>query len=58
MMTRIPFNVPWGQQLLSMLILLLSSLALIWVAAKIYRIGILIQGKKVTLKEIGKWVFN
>lgn len=58
MMTRIPFNVPWGQQILSMLILILSSLALVWAAAKIYRIGILIQGKKVTFKEIGKWVFS
>lgn len=58
MMTRIPFNVPWSQQLLSMFILVASSLALVWAAAKIYRIGILIQGKKVTFKEIGKWVFS
>lgn len=58
MMTRIPFNVSWGQQLLSMLILVVSSIGLVWVAAKIYRVGILIQGKKVTFKEIGKWVFS
>jgi ABC-2 type transport system permease protein len=57
MITRIPFQVPWWQQLLSMFILLISSLAMIYIAAKIYRIGILIQGKKVTFKEIAKWIF-
>jgi len=57
MITRIPFQVPWWQQLLSMFILLISSLGMAYIAAKIYRIGILIQGKKVTFKEIGKWIF-
>ncbi len=57
MIARIPFHVPWWQQLLSMAILLISSLAMVYVAAKIYRVGILIQGKKVTFKEIGKWIF-
>lgn len=57
MITRIPFHVAWWEQLLSMLILFLSAMGMVYVAAKIYRIGILIQGKKVTFKEIGKWVF-
>lgn len=57
MITRIPFHVPWWEQILSMLILLLSSFGMVYLAAKIYRIGILIQGKKVTFKEIGKWIF-
>ena len=57
MLTRIPFHVPWWQQLLSMFILFISSLGMMYIAAKIYRIGILIQGKKVTFKEIGKWIF-
>ncbi len=57
MITRIPFHVPWWEQILSMFILVLSSLGMIYVAAKIYRVGILIQGKKVTFKEIGKWIF-
>lgn len=57
MITRIPFQVPWWEQMLSMFILLISSVAMIYVAAKIYRIGILIQGKKITFKEIGKWIF-
>jgi ABC-2 type transport system permease protein len=29
----------------------------VYIAAKIYRVGILIQGKKITFKEIGKWIF-
>lgn len=57
MITRIPFEVPWWQQLLSMFILFISSLGMIYIAAKIYRIGILTQGKKITFKEIGKWIF-
>ena len=57
MMTRIPFQVPWWEQLISMFILLISALGMVYVAAKIYRVGILIQGKKISFKEIGKWIF-
>lgn len=57
MMSRIPFKVEWWQQIISMLILVLSCIAITALAARIYRIGILIQGKKVSFKEIGKWVF-
>ena len=57
MMARIPFGVPIGQQIASMLILVLSSVFMIWLAGRIYRIGILIQGKKISLKEVFKWMF-
>ncbi|MEZ5053700.1 MAG: ABC transporter permease [Chitinophagales bacterium] len=57
MITRIPFQVAWWEQLLSMFILFISSVGMAYIAAKIYRVGILIQGKKVTFKEIGKWIF-
>jgi ABC-2 type transport system permease protein len=57
MMARIPFDVPWWQQILSMFILIISCLGMIYIAAKIYKIGILTQGKKITFKEIGKWIF-
>lgn len=57
MMARIPFHVPWWQQILSMFILVISSFGMIYIAAKIYRIGILTQGKKASFKEIGKWIF-
>jgi len=59
MMVRLPFLTPaenW-QLILSMLILLVSILGAIWFAGKIYRTGILMYGKKVSYKELGKWLF-
>lgn len=57
MLGRIPFGVPLWQTLLSMICLIAGFLFTTWLASKIYRIGILMYGKKVTLKELGKWVF-
>jgi ABC-2 type transport system permease protein len=56
MMMRIPFGVPAWQLVVSMLILLLSILGAIWLAAKIYRTGILMYGKKPTYRELWKWI--
>jgi ABC-2 type transport system permease protein len=56
MLMRIPFGVPWWQLVLSMLILFGSFLGVVWFAAKIYRVGILMYGKKPTWREIFKWV--
>jgi ABC-2 type transport system permease protein len=59
MMARIPFGVPgtvpYWQLGVSMLLLVLGFLATTWLSAKIYRTGILLYGKKVTLKEMWKW---
>ena len=57
MMVRIPFGVPAWQIILSMSILVATIFGTIWMAGKIYRTGILMYGKKVTLKEIVKWLF-
>src|SRR6185437_16053226 len=57
MMARIPFGVPVWQLILSMAILVASFIAAVWLAGKIYRIGILMYGKKITWKELGKWLF-
>jgi ABC-2 type transport system permease protein len=58
MMVRIPFGgVETWELLLSMLLLILGFLGTTWVAAKIYRTGILMYGKKVTYKELWKWLF-
>lgn len=57
MMVRIPFGVPAWEIILSMTLLIVTILGIIWVAAKIYRTGILMYGKKVNLKEIIKWLF-
>ena len=57
MMARLPFDPPTYQVLLSMLILILSILGTIWLAARIYRTGILMYGKKASYKELAKWLF-
>lgn len=57
MLVRIPFGVPLWQILTSLALLILTFLFITWVAARIYRVGILIYGKKASLKEIIKW-FN
>ena len=56
MMVRIPFGVPLWEAALSMSILVATFLFTTWVAAKIYRTGILMYGKKVTYKELWKWL--
>lgn len=56
MMARIPFGVPVWQVTLSMGILIATFLATTWMAGKIYRTGILMYGKKVTWREMMKWV--
>jgi len=56
MMVRIPFGIPLWQNLLAIVILYGSFLLISMLAAKIYRVGILMYGKKPTIKEILKWV--
>lgn len=56
MLMRIPFGVPLWQQILSVVILFGTFIGMVWFAAKIYRVGILMYGKKPTYKEIFKWL--
>lgn len=56
MMIRIPFEPPFWQILVSMASLILGFLGTTWLAGKIYRVGILMYGKKVTYKELWKWL--
>lgn len=56
MMARIPYDIPLWEIGLSLVVLYLSFMALVWVAAKIYRVGIFMYGKKPTLKELWKWM--
>jgi ABC-2 type transport system permease protein len=57
MMVRLPYGVPGWELILSMTLLVLGFLGCSWVSARIYRVGILMYGKKVTWKELGKWLF-
>lgn len=56
MLMRIPFGVPMWQQLISVAILFLTFFGTVWFAAKIYRVGILMYGKKPSYKELLKWL--
>ena len=58
MMARIPFGVPWPQLLASMALLILFFLFCTWLAGRIYRVGILMYGKKGSWKEMMKWAFR
>ncbi|MNU16886.1 ABC-2 family transporter protein [compost metagenome] len=58
MMARIPFGVPTWQLLASAACLVLGFIGTTAMAGKIYRTGILMYGKKVTFKEVGKWIFR
>ncbi len=56
MLSRIPFGVPMWQLVLSMSLLIGMFLVMTWLSAKIYRTGILMYGKKITWKELMKWL--
>ena len=56
MLARIPFGVPTWELILSIALLVATFVACGWVSAKIYRIGILMFGKKTTFKDLWKWL--
>ena len=56
MLVRIPFGVPGWELICSMLLLIASFIFFTWLSGRIYRIGILMYGKKVTWKELYKWL--
>lgn len=56
MMTRISFGIPTWEIVTSLIILYLSFIGMVWIAAKIYRVGIFMYGKKPTIKELIKWI--
>ncbi|MFY8097557.1 MAG: ABC transporter permease [Flavobacterium sp.] len=56
MLMRIPFGVPAWQLILSIILLFATFMLVVWAAAKIYRVGVLMHGKKPTWKELVKWL--
>lgn len=56
MMARMPFGIPVWQSLLSVVLLYASFFGMIWLSAKIYRVGIFMYGKKPTFMELMRWV--
>lgn len=56
MLARVPYGIPTWELLLSMFLLVITTFGAIAAAAKIYKVGLLMYGKKVTLKELFKWL--
>ena len=56
MLARIPFGVPGWELALSIVLLLITVVACAWMSAKIYKVGILMYGKKSTFKDLWKWL--
>lgn len=56
MMARIPFGIPGWQIVLSVALLYASFVAMVWVAAKVYRVGIFMYGKKPTVRDLINWI--
>lgn len=57
MPARLAFDPPLWQVIISILTLIASSIFFVWLSGRIYRVGILMYGKKVSFKELGKWLF-
>jgi ABC-2 type transport system permease protein len=57
MMVRVPFGVPAWELMLSMALLVLGFIFTTWIASRIYRVGILMYGKKINYRELSKWLF-
>lgn len=58
MPARLPFDPPWWEIIISLVLLIGTCIGLIWLSGRIYRVGILLYGKKVSLWEMGKWIFR
>ena len=56
MLMRIPFGVSWWEILISMVLLIVTFVFMVWIASIIYRVGILMYGKKPTYKDLWKWM--
>ena len=57
MPVRLPIDPPFWQIILSVVLLIAFVFFMVWLAARIYRVGILMYGKKANFKELGKWLF-
>lgn len=56
MLMRVPFGVSWTELAISMALLIITFIFMVWLAAKIYRVGILMYGKKASYKDLYKWL--
>jgi len=57
MVARVSFGIPYSQLIISMILMAATFIFTTWIAGKIYRVGILMTGVKVTYKQLWKWIF-
>lgn len=58
MPARLAFDPPWWQIILSLVLLAGTVVLFVWLSGRIYRVGILMYGKKASFRELGKWIFT
>lgn len=58
MPARLAFGPPTWEVVVSLVVMIASVVFFIWLAGRIYRVGILLYGKKVSLRELGRWIFS
>jgi ABC-2 type transport system permease protein len=58
MPARLPFNPPFWEIALSVVLLCITAAAFVWISGRIYRVGILLYGKKASVSEMVKWIFR
>jgi ABC-2 type transport system permease protein len=58
MPARLPFGPAWWEIVLSVVILGVSSLGAVWLSGRIYRVGILLYGKRASFSDVAKWIFR
>lgn len=56
MMARIPFGIPTWQVIVSIIVLFISFFIMTWIAARIFRVGVFMHGKKPTWKDLAAWI--
>ena len=56
MMIRLPYDLPWYELVLSLVVLYASAFGILWLSSRIYRTGILMYGRKFSVKEILRWI--
>jgi len=57
-MVRLPMGVPWWHVVVSMILLVAATAVLVALAARVYRVTILMTGKRPTFREVLRWMFN
>ena len=56
MIARIPFGIPWWQIVVSLVVLYATYIGVVWFAARIFRVGIFMHGKRPSWRELWQWI--